>query len=142
MRIHISLNVSDLDASVAFYERLFGAPVTKRRPDYANFRLDVPPVHLALQPTRAQAHPTAPTATSAHSHFGVELPDAATFTAWQSRLHGSGVDLVDEQNATCCYATADKTWATDPDGNSWEVWVRTGEAERLAPAQGGCCQAA
>lgn len=139
MRIHISLNVSDLDASVAFYERLFNTEVTKRRPDYANFRLDVPPVHLALQPTK---EPAGHAANGAHSHYGVELPDAATFAAWRSRLQASGGDVVNEQDASCCYATADKTWVTDPDGNSWEVWVRTGEAERLAPAQGGCCRAA
>ena len=139
MRIHISLNVSDLEASVAFYERLFDAPVTKRRPDYANFRLDTPPVHLALQPTR---EPAARAANGAHSHFGIELPDSDTFKAWRSRLRESGADFVDEQGATCCYATADKAWVTDPDGNPWEVWVRTGEAERLAPAQGSCCRAA
>jgi hypothetical protein len=23
----------------------------------------------------------------------------------------------------CCYATQDKTWVRDPDGNEWEVFV-------------------
>ena len=34
------INVSDLDAAVAFYSRLFGIPPAGLRPRYANFALD------------------------------------------------------------------------------------------------------
>ncbi|WP_437869371.1 VOC family protein [Sorangium sp. So ce363] len=34
LKPHISLNVSNIDASVAFYERAFGVRATKRRPGY------------------------------------------------------------------------------------------------------------
>ena len=46
-RVQLSINVSDFDAAVAFYSRLFGAPA-KLRPGYANFAVDDPPLKLVL----------------------------------------------------------------------------------------------
>ncbi len=137
-RIHISLPVSDLGAAVDFYATLFGQAVSKRKPDYANFRLDSPPIHLALAPS-----PGAGTgAPRNHSHFGIELPDAATFTAWRERLREAGAAGRDQSDAVCCYAKADKLWLTDPDGNEWEIWVRKADAERMQDSHSGCCVAA
>jgi catechol 2,3-dioxygenase-like lactoylglutathione lyase family enzyme len=45
-RVQLSINVSDFDAAVAFYSRLFGVQPVKRRPGYANFALDDPPLKL------------------------------------------------------------------------------------------------
>ena len=42
MRVHISLPVRDVTASIGFYERLFGQAASKVQPDYANFRIDAP----------------------------------------------------------------------------------------------------
>ena len=41
-RVQLALNVSDVDAAVDFYSRLFGAEPHKRRPGYANFALGRP----------------------------------------------------------------------------------------------------
>jgi len=124
MRIHISLNVTSLEASKAFYAGLFGSGPSKERPDYANFRLDEPPIHLALQQGGA-------TGKGGVSHVGVELPDHEALAAWQERLEQAHVVFTPESAAECCYATADKLWVTDPDGNAWEIWVRTGEYEAM-----------
>ena len=43
VRFHLSVNVSDLARSVAFYRTLFGAEPAKLRDDYAKFELDDPP---------------------------------------------------------------------------------------------------
>jgi catechol 2,3-dioxygenase-like lactoylglutathione lyase family enzyme len=43
LKPHVSLNISDVDASVAFYEKVFDVKVTKRRPGYAKFDLESPP---------------------------------------------------------------------------------------------------
>jgi catechol 2,3-dioxygenase-like lactoylglutathione lyase family enzyme len=40
LKPHVSLNVSNVDASVAFYERVFGVKASKRRPGYAKFDLE------------------------------------------------------------------------------------------------------
>ena len=38
-RVQLALNVSDLEASVAFYSAMFGVEPHKRRPGYANFAI-------------------------------------------------------------------------------------------------------
>ena len=41
----------------------------------------------------------------------------------RGRLAAAGLGLDVEGGTTCCYAGQDKVWATDPDGNRWEVFV-------------------
>ena len=48
MRIQLALNVSDLDAAVEFYSKMFGVEVNKRMPGYANFAIAEPPLKLVL----------------------------------------------------------------------------------------------
>lgn len=133
-RIHISVPSSDLEASVAFYSELFGVEPSKLKADYANFRLDVPPIHLAI----VTDPETAKRGADRH-HFGVEVPDHATLEAWASRLEASGLPSRREANEACCYARADKAWFQDPDGHAWELWVRTGEADQLQSSSATCC---
>ena len=47
-RVQLALNVSDLDAAVGFYSKLFAAQPAKRRPGYANFAIADPPLKLIL----------------------------------------------------------------------------------------------
>ena len=47
VKFHISLNVADLDRSVAFYRLLFNGEAAKCRPDYAKFESDDPPLVLS-----------------------------------------------------------------------------------------------
>ena len=47
-RLHVSIGVEDLDASLAFYTTLFGTPPTKKKPDYAQWMLDDPRVNFVL----------------------------------------------------------------------------------------------
>ena len=135
LRVHVSLPVSDLDASIAFYENLFATKVSKRRDDYANFRLDEPGIHLALNVSPKEAE----TGADRH-HFGVELDDHKTLSTWTKRLVRAGKPIKEEAEAGCCYAKADKTWASDPDGHAWELWVRTGEYDAREPKESGCCE--
>jgi catechol-2,3-dioxygenase len=136
MRVHISLPVKDLGASKDFYEKLFGQPATKTKEDYANFRLDQPSIHLALVQAGKSSNSNE---AGSHSHFGVELPDADTFNDWHGRLDSTGLSGRDEHDIVCCYARAEKVWHTDPDGNAWEIWVRTGEAEQMHSKPTKCC---
>ena len=43
--------------------------------------------------------------------------------AARDRLKAAGLASFDEGDTTCCYARQNKVWATDPDGNKWEVYV-------------------
>ena len=41
---------------------------------------------------------------------------------------------------TCCYAVQNKVWATDPDGNKWEVYVvLDNDAAQHHSSQSACC---
>ena len=51
LKPHVSLNVSNIDASLAFYEKAFGVPATKRRPGYAKFDLREPSLNLSMMET-------------------------------------------------------------------------------------------
>ena len=65
-RVQLALNVTDLDAAVAFYTKLFGAEPAKRRPGYANFAIADPPLKLVLIEETARGHGmSAPSTTSA-----------------------------------------------------------------------------
>ena len=71
-RIHISLEVQDLEKSVEFYSKVFGIDPTKLKEDYANFRLEEPQLHLALN-----VNDRAETAFRTNQHFGVEIGRAS-----------------------------------------------------------------
>ncbi len=117
IKAHISLNVSDLQRSVTFYEAFFGVPAHKRRPGYANFDLADPPLKFALQeqPVPPGAGPL--------SHLGFQVATVEQVQAARDRLIAAGLATFDERDATCCYALQDKVWVHDPDGNAWEVYV-------------------
>ena len=115
-RVQLSLNVSDLDAAVAFYTRLLGAPPAKLRPGYANFAIDDPPLKLVLN-----APGNGPGGTI--NHLGVEVPTTGDVDHAQARLTAQGLPIEPEPGATCCYARQDKVWAYDPDGLAWEYYT-------------------
>ncbi len=131
-RVHVSLAVRDLDASVRFYAALFGRPPAKRRDDYANWRLDEPALMLSLV-TGPESGPRG------DEHLGMELDDLAALNRLEAEFEQRGLPVRPEKGAVCCYATAEKLWVTDPDGNPWEFWVKTGEADVMHAVPEACC---
>ena len=57
-RMHVSLYVSNLAASVNFYSTFFGQPATKVKPGYAKYVLDSPSLIISFieNPERVQAN--------------------------------------------------------------------------------------
>jgi len=131
-RIQLALRVADLEASVAFYARLFGAEPAKRRPGYANFAIAEPPLKLVLIEGD-------PGETTRMDHLGVEVETTEEVTAATARLAGQGLATVTEQDTACCYAVQDKVWVTGPGAEPWEVYVVKGDADTLAKAAGSAC---
>ena len=121
-RVHISLEVSDLDRSVSFYESLFSEKASKRKQDYANFRMDQPSLHLAL--VRDQSKKQKPDENRGQGHYGVEVMSQDALSRLKNSVKRNGLKVFEQEQVTCCYATADKFWARDPDGYQWEFWVR------------------
>ena len=133
MRVQLALNVSDLEAAVQFYSRLFGVKPARRRPGYANFAISEPPLKLVLFETADGAADTAGCCGTGGTinHLGVETDTADEVFAAERRMDGSGLDTTGVDDTMCCYAEKTETWVTDPDGTRWEWYVRTGDSDVL-----------
>lgn len=114
-RVQLALNVSNIDDAVDFYSKLFATQPAKRRPGYANFAVDTPPLKLVLI-ENAQA-------AGSLNHLGVEVFSAEEVTAAQGRLADEGLSTATEENVSCCFAVQDKVWVDDPDGAPWEIYT-------------------
>ncbi|HZI37346.1 MAG TPA: ArsI/CadI family heavy metal resistance metalloenzyme [Acidimicrobiia bacterium] len=122
-RVQLALNVSDIDAAVVFYSRLFGVAPAKRRPGYANFAIDEPALKLVLIENAA--------APGTLNHLGVEVASADEVAAAQARLAGEGLATATEDNVSCCYAVQDKVWVSDPDSAPWEIYTVLADADTM-----------
>ena len=129
-RVQLALNVSDVDAAVAFYSKLFATEPTKRRPGYANFAVDEPALKLVLIEN--------PGAAGTLNHLGVEVFSTEEVAAAQRRLADEGLVPTDAEQGTCCYALQEKVWVTDPDSAGWEIYTVLADANAAATA-GACC---
>lgn len=116
-KTHLSLNVHDLEKSIAFYSAFFGIAPHKLRSDYANFDIASPPLKLALN-----AHEGA-FGKGSLNHLGILVGNSEEVAKAKDRLEASGLIEFTEENVECCYARQDKVWVRDPDGNAWEVYA-------------------
>ena len=129
MRLQLALNVKDLDRAVDYYSRLFGASPHKRRPGYANFAIDDPALKLVLFENQS--------ASERINHLGVEAETQEELNAAIDRLSAEGIAERFEQNRTCCHATQNKVWSSEPDGLNWEWYRITDDAP--ATSESACC---
>ncbi|GIH98448.1 glyoxalase [Planobispora takensis] len=137
-RVQLALRVADLEGSIAFYSKLFGAAPAERREGYANFAIAEPPLKLVLiegetgQDTRLD-------------HLGVEVASTEEVDAAIERLKQAGLATFEENDTSCCYAVQDKVWVHGPGAEPWEVYVVKADADTLgksaAITAGGdaCC---
>lgn len=125
MRVQLALNVKDLDEAVEFYSKLFDAKVNKRKPGYANFAIEQPPLKLVLFES--------PDADERLNHLGVEVFEEADVRSATKRLESAGLADSVEDEQTCCYATQNKVWALDPQGMRWEYYRVVEDSETFGP---------
>ncbi|ALO94728.1 Cadmium-induced protein CadI [Streptomyces hygroscopicus subsp. limoneus] len=137
-RAQLALRVSDLEASIAFYSKLFGTEPAKRREGYANFAVIEPPLKLVL----IEGGPGEETRLD---HLGVEVESTEQVNAAATRLKDAGLATFEEDDTSCCYALQDKVWVHGPGKEPWEVYVVKADAGTLGRSAGpdatgeGCC---
>lgn len=116
-RFHVHLRVDDLDASIAFYSRLFAAEPTRREADYAKWMVDDPRLNFAVSSRGGS---------TGIDHLGLQAEGADELAELRDRAQSAGMALLDEGETTCCYARSVKHWVTDPQGIAWEQFHTLG----------------
>lgn len=151
LKPHISLNVKNVAESVEFYSKLFGIEPMKfiigsttthsivkeqlgeesekPRMGYAKFDVQNPPLNFVLNEVPY-------TDGGSLSHLGIQVASTEDVLKTRERWIAEGLLTVDEMKVDCCYALQDKTWARDPDGNEWEVFVVLENTEPTGDACG------
>src|SRR3712207_1777141 len=131
LKAHLALNVEDVARSIEFYKRMLGLEPRKVRSGYAKFDAEQPPLNLTLNERKGVVR-------GAVSHLGIQVGSTGDVLEMRERWRAAGLATYDEMQTSCCYAVQDKTWVTDPDGNSWEAFVVL-EDDLPETASESCC---
>lgn len=118
-RLHVNISVSDLDASIGFYNSLFDAEPSLIKPDYAKWMLDDPRVNFAITTRGAR---------KGLDHLGIQVENDTELDEVYARLQNANAPVIDEGATTCCYANSEKSWIFDPDSIAWETFLTLGES--------------
>lgn len=110
-RFHVHAHVEDIDASVAFYSRLFGAEPSRVEADNAKWMIDDQRINFAIS-TRGGKPGV--------DHLGIQAESEAELAELKARARAADMALMNEGEVSCCYARSDKYWLTDPQGIAWE----------------------
>jgi lactoylglutathione lyase len=135
-RFHVHVHVEDLQASIAFYAKLFAAEPTRVESDYAKWMLDDPRINFAISNRDGQR---------GIDHLGLQTDTEDELVELKGRAQEADMTLLDEGETTCCYARSDKYWLTDPDGVAWEQFHTLGSiptfSQKAAEPAGtsACC---
>lgn len=135
-RFHVHAHVEDLDASIAFYSKLFAAEPTRVEADYAKWMLEDPRINFAIS-TRGGA--------PGIDHLGFQTDDADELAELKARAQAADMALLDQGETSCCYSRSEKHWVTDPQGIAWEHFHTLdsipvfGESTKTADARATCC---
>lgn len=142
LKAHLAINVRDIASSINFYRKLFGIEPSKVRTGYAKFDVQNPPLNFTLNQVPFEG-------SGALSHLGIQVISTEDVLSTRQQWLDRGLITRDEMQTDCCYATQDKTWVKDPDGNEWEVFVvladnlpEKPQAEAAACCAPGCCTSA
>ncbi|WP_415762975.1 ArsI/CadI family heavy metal resistance metalloenzyme (plasmid) [Priestia megaterium] len=141
--VHVGINITNLEQSIEFYQKVFGVKPEKVKEDYAKFLLDQPGLNFTLN-VRDEVNG------NQVNHFGFQVDNAEEVTVHKERLEKEGFFAREETDTTCCYAVQDKFWVTDPDGNEWEFFYTKANSDvhkigsdvgpdEKAPNTNSCC---
>ncbi|MBI4885024.1 MAG: VOC family protein [Actinobacteria bacterium] len=130
-RLQLALNVTDLDAAIEHYSRLFGTTPAKIKPGYANFAITNPPLKLVLfENSSAEA--------GSINHLGVEVETREEVAAEFARVKAAGLKTSAEGETTCCFAVQDKFWV-DGSLHDFEIYTVLAPADVMHETQDAAC---
>jgi catechol 2,3-dioxygenase-like lactoylglutathione lyase family enzyme len=131
-KLHVALNVNNLEDSLAFYRAMLGIEPVKVRRGYAKFDSAEPGVNLTLneRPVRESG---------GINHLGIQVGSTDEVLKMRERWQARGLVTEDEMQTNCCYAIQDKVWVTDPNGYRWEAFVVLEDQLPEVPGQAAAC---
>ena len=127
-RFHVHAHVEDLQASIAFYSKLFAAEPARARERLRQVDARRPAHQLRDLDARRQAGRRPP-----------RHPDRRRdeeLAELKARAQAADMALLDEGETSCCYARSEKHWVTDPQGIAWEHFHTLGRHPGVQRAAG------
>jgi len=137
-RFHVHAHVEDLQASVAFYSKLFAVEPARLETDYAKWMLDDPRLNFAISTRGGKV---------GVDHLGFQTDTEPELAELKARAQSADMAVLQEGAVSCCYARSTKHWVVDPQGIAWEqfhtlasipVFSETPEADETS----ACCATA
>ncbi|MBZ0189968.1 MAG: VOC family protein [Candidatus Obscuribacterales bacterium] len=121
-KMHVNLNVKDLDKSVEFYSTLFEAQPEVVKPGYVKWVLTDPPLNFSIVIGEKSF---------GINHIGFQCDSHEEVKAIGTRLKEKSFAIEEEANVECCYARSSKVWTEDPQNVRWENFITVGESNVL-----------
>jgi lactoylglutathione lyase len=135
-RFHVHAHVENLQTSIAFYSKMFGAEPTRVESDYAKWMLEDPRINFAISTRGGKL---------GVDHLGFQTDTEDELIALRRQAAAAEMSTFDDGETTCCYARSDKYWVTDPQGIAWEQFHTLadipvfGQPRSAAPEKTACC---
>ena len=121
-RVQLALNVSDLDAAIAFYSKLFATEPAKVRPGLRQLRHRRAAAQARADRGRRRAGLAQPPRRRGRVDRRGRRGAAPASPATAS-------PTATEDEVACCYAVQDKVWVDGPDGEPWEIYTVLADVE-------------
>ena len=113
--MHVSLYVKNIKETQKFYSAFFGQEPSKTETRYTKYILEEPALIISFieDPKKAKAY---------NGHLGIQVESLEEMKARLGTIKEKGLETLEENETSCCYALQDKFWVQDPDGTPWEVY--------------------
>ncbi len=121
-RMHVSLYVSDIEKTKAFYNAFFNQQPDKAKQGYLRYTIPNPALVISFLENADRVQ-------SNFGHLGIQVKTLEEVTDRLEALKPLGMVSKEEMGVSCCYALQDKFWATDPDGHQWEMYYFHNDVE-------------
>jgi catechol 2,3-dioxygenase-like lactoylglutathione lyase family enzyme len=121
-RMHVSLYVSNLAATVNFYNSFFGQQPDKIKTGYTKYILEKPSLIISFVENQERVKAN-------FGHLGFQIDTLEELNERLAVAKQKQLISKEEMGTNCCYAVQDKFWVIDPDGVQWEVYYFHADAE-------------
>jgi hypothetical protein len=136
-RFHVHAHVTDPEATIASYSKMFSAAPTRVAGDYAKWMVEYPRIIFAIAPRGSKP---------GVDHSGIQADTEEERVELKRSAAAADMALLDVGETTCCHARDDKDGVTDPQGIAWKKFHTLGSIplfNEAAPsgqvAASACC---